>query len=90
MVQALNFSLVCYYTLMVFVALDIGTVIWAKINADLGLPFEISNISFGANMTGLAVGCLLFIPFALKYGRRPVYLLSIAVSLAKAIWQARM
>lgn len=42
------------------------------------------------NTAGLAIGCVLFIPFALKFGRRIVYLFSISVSLATAIWQARM
>lgn len=86
----MNFGLVCYYTLMVFVAVDIGTVIYGQLNEDLGISFEVCNISFGVNTAGLAVGCILFIPFALKFGRRPVYLMSIAVSLATCIWQGKM
>ena len=74
---------------MIFVNLDIGTVIWAPLNIELGIPFEILSISFGVNTAGLAVGCVLFIPLALKFGRRPIYLVSIAVSLGSSIWQAR-
>lgn len=75
---------------MVFVAVDIGTVIYGNLNEDLGISFEVCNISFGVNTAGLAIGCILFIPFALKFGRRPVYLVSITVSLATCIWQGKM
>lgn len=75
---------------MVFVNLDIGTVIWADINEDLGISFELASIGFGVNTAGLAVGCVLFIPLAMKFGRRPIYLVSIAVSLGSTIWQAKM
>lgn len=85
-----NFALVCYYTLMVFVILDIGTVVWGDQIVELGFSVQQLTWSFGVNTAGLAVGCVLFIPFALKFGRRVVYLFSIAVSLACAIWLAKL
>ncbi|GME65696.1 MFS transporter [Neofusicoccum parvum] len=85
-----NFGVVCFYTLMAFVLLDIGTVIWASLNEELGITFEDLNNSFAANTAGLAVGCILFIPVAIKFGRRPVYIASCAVMLASAIWQAKL
>lgn len=88
--KILNFSLVCFYTLMVFVNVDIGTVIWGDLNGDLGISYNILTISFGVNLAALAIGCILFIPFALKFGRRPIYIFSIAASLASAIWQAKI
>lgn len=45
-------------------------------------------MAFAANLAGLAVGCVMFIPFALKYGRKSVYIASVTGSLAAAIWQA--
>ena len=75
---------------MIFVNLDIGTVIWGDTQADLGYTVQDNTWGFGLNTAGLAVGCVLFIPFALKYGRRIVYLFSTSVSLATAIWQAKM
>ena len=75
---------------MVFVNLDVGTVIYDTLNADLGISYNAEEIAFGLNTAGLAVGCLLFIPFALKFGRRSVYLVSILVSLASAVWQAEV
>jgi MFS family permease len=50
---------------------------------------DLNNI-YGANLAGLAVGCILFIPFALKYGRRVVYLFSVTVTLASTIWMAQV
>lgn len=86
----LNFALVSFYTLMVFVNLDIGTVIWGNLIVDLGFSYKIETYAFGVNTAGLAVGCILLVPLALKFGRRPIYLVSLAVDLATAIWQAKM
>lgn len=88
--KALQFGLVSFYTLMVFVNVDIGTVSWGPLNTDLGISFAVLTGSFGLCCAGLAVGCVVFIPFALKFGRRPIYLVSITVSLAAAVWSGRM
>lgn len=39
---------------------------------------------------GLAIGCIFFIPFVHKYGRRPLYIFSVAVQFASCIWQAEV
>ncbi|KIW18432.1 hypothetical protein PV08_02720 [Exophiala spinifera] len=88
--KSLNFGLTCYYTLMVFVLVAISTVIYGPLMTEFGFDIEVLNEGFGANTAGLAVGCVLFIPLALKFGRRPVYLVSFTMSLATAIWQARL
>ena len=88
--KAWNFTLVSFYILMVFVNLDIGTVIWGDTSRELGYTIQENTWGFGINCLGLAFGCILFIPFALKYGRRPVYIISTAVDMATAIWQAKM
>lgn len=88
--KGVNFGLTCYYTLMVFVLVDISTVIYGPLMVEFGFDIEVLNDGFGANTAGLAVGCVLFIPFALKFGRRPVYLASFALSIAVAIWQAKL
>ena len=75
---------------MVFVNVDIGTVIWGDLIVDFGFTVQDLTWSFGMNCAGLAIGCVLFIPFALKFGRRLIYHLSTAVSLAAAIWMARI
>ncbi|KKY14476.1 putative major facilitator superfamily [Diplodia seriata] len=85
-----NFSIVLFYSLMAFVDLDIGTVIWGDLNAELGISYSNLNNSFAANCAGLAVGCIFLIPYTLKYGRRPIYILSCSLMLASAVWQAKM
>lgn len=86
----LNFGLVSFYVLMVFVNVDIGTVIWGPVNEELGISFAAMSASFGINCAGLALGCVIFIPFALKFGRRSIYIVSVAGSMATSIWQGRM
>lgn len=48
------------------------------------------NNSYAAGTAALAVGCPLFVPFALRYGRRPVYLFTSAVIVGMAAWSAKM
>lgn len=57
---------------------------------ELGYTFDALNNSYATGTAMLAVGALLFIPFALKYGRRPIYLLSLLGQFAIAIWAAKM
>ncbi|WPH03556.1 Hypothetical protein R9X50_00643700 [Acrodontium crateriforme] len=85
--KTVNFSLVCLYTLLVFVNVDVGTVDYQQLYDELDIGFDQEQVAYGLNTLGLAVGSILFIPFALKYGRRPVYILSIIVSIAGAVWQ---
>ncbi|KAK5719925.1 hypothetical protein LTR15_007198 [Elasticomyces elasticus] len=47
------------------------------------------NNSFAANVAGLAVGCIIMVPMAIIFGRRPVYILSTAIQLGSGIWSAR-
>ncbi|EPE34391.1 MFS general substrate transporter [Glarea lozoyensis ATCC 20868] len=85
-----NFSLVCLYTIATFVLLDVGAVIWTPVNLELGISYENLNNAYASNTGGLALGCILLVPLAIKYGRRPVYILSAAVQFASAIWQAKI
>jgi len=56
----------------------------------LGLSVWILNAGAASNYAGLAVGCIFFMPFVHKYGRRPLYIFSCAVQLAGCIWQAKV
>jgi MFS family permease len=67
-------------------SLDIGPVVWQIYNEELGITYNELNDTFAANCAGLAVGCIIFIPFAIKYGRRPVYIIAFAM----AVWQAKL
>ncbi|OCK73178.1 MFS general substrate transporter [Lepidopterella palustris CBS 459.81] len=88
--KGVNFTIVCFYALMQFTFLDIGTVIWTQLNTELGISIEIMNASFAANTGGLAIGCFFLVPIAVNYGRRVVYLSTTAVQFILAVWQAKM
>lgn len=71
-------------------SLDVGGVCWGIWVELWNTTFNDLNNIYGANLAGLAVGCILFVPFALKYGRRVVYIFSITVTLASTIWMSQV
>jgi MFS family permease len=73
---------------MDFALLDIATVIYPEYNELLGISYPDLNNTYAANCVGLAFGCVFFIPLALKYGRRPIYLASTLALFLSAIWLA--
>ncbi|EKG15153.1 Major facilitator superfamily [Macrophomina phaseolina MS6] len=56
----------------------------------MGLTFEQLNNAQSANLAGLAMGCVFFIPLTKKYGRRSTYVVSTAVMAAIAWWSTYM
>ncbi|KAF4466388.1 major facilitator superfamily transporter [Fusarium albosuccineum] len=86
----LNFGLAAFYSLMVFALIDAATPTWAPMNEQLGFSYNTLNNSYAAGCGALAVGACVLIPFALKYGRRPVYIFSSAIQLGVCIWSAQM
>lgn len=63
---------------------------WAPMNEELGFDYGILNDSYATGSATLCVGGLVFIPFTLKYGRRPVYIFSLLLQLACSIWSANI
>lgn len=63
---------------------------WSLYYSELGISYTELNNTFATNCAGLAVGCVIFIPFALKFGRRPVYIISTFITFGMAIWQAAL
>jgi MFS family permease len=57
---------------------------------ELNFSVDTLNAQSAVNYGGLAVGCIFFMPFVHKYGRRPIYILSVALQFAACIWQARI
>ncbi|KAJ3497067.1 hypothetical protein NLG97_g2186 [Lecanicillium saksenae] len=86
----INFGLACLYTFVIYVVIDIATVVYGQVHEELGFSFQQLNQSFAVSDAGIAIGGIFFIPFALRFGRRPVYLLSILILVGTTIWQARM
>ncbi|KAJ6072388.1 hypothetical protein N7467_010473 [Penicillium canescens] len=86
----LNFGLVCYYVVMVLALIDVATVTWGPVNLELGFSYAILNDSYAAGCGSLCIGGLFLVPFALKYGRRPIYIFSTAIQCGISIWSAKM
>lgn len=57
-------------------------------NLELGFSYELLLNSYAVGSGTLCLGGLLFTPFALKFGRRPIYVLSILAQVAVSIWAA--
>ncbi|EXJ83940.1 hypothetical protein A1O3_04607 [Capronia epimyces CBS 606.96] len=68
--------------------LAINPVVWQDYNTLYGISFAQLNYTYAAQCIGMAFGCVFFIPFALKYGRKPVYIASTFVVFLTAVWQA--
>ncbi|POR33087.1 Major facilitator superfamily transporter [Tolypocladium paradoxum] len=82
----LNYGVVLVYVLFTFTLLDIAAVAYSQLVDELGMTYQISTIATALNFTGLAIGCVAFIPLTYRYGRRPIYLLSVTVQLVSAVW----
>lgn len=85
----MNFALANFFVVITFVLVDIGVVIYGPYG-DLGISYETINNGWALNYAGLAVGCILFIPFVYRYGRRPVYIFSMLFQFAATIWNAKL
>lgn len=57
---------------------------------ELGFTIELLNNGYATGSAALAVGALIFIPFALKFGRRTMYLVSLLGQMAVMVWSAKM
>lgn len=66
-----------------------ATPLWVSINIETGVSLNDLNNAYATSSGALAVGCIFFVPLALKFGRRPVYIVTALVMTASAIWQGR-
>ncbi|CAI7586373.1 unnamed protein product [Penicillium viridicatum] len=88
--KAANFAVVLAMTIVIFTAINIQPLFWQEMTVDMEVTYDELNNAVSVNFVGLATGCILFIPFAKKYGRRPVYIVSAALMLATAFWSSTM
>ncbi|KAK7419043.1 hypothetical protein QQX98_003545 [Neonectria punicea] len=88
--KTLHMTLLSLYAMMVFAILCVSVPLWQDFNEELGMSYDQLNNGYATNMATLAVGCIIFIPIALRIGRRPVYIVTGLIMLASAIWQAKM
>jgi MFS family permease len=57
---------------------------------DLNVSINQLSNAQSAQLAGLAMGCIFFIPFTIKYGRRSTYIFSTALMAAVSWWTSRM
>ncbi|KAF4546744.1 Major facilitator superfamily [Lasiodiplodia theobromae] len=88
--KALQVTLLSFYTIFVFATLTVGVPVWTNINMELGISFDNLTNSFATNLAALSIGCWLFVPIALRYGRRPVYIVTSLILFGVSIWAAEM
>ncbi|KAJ3549942.1 hypothetical protein NM208_g245 [Fusarium decemcellulare] len=88
--KTLHMTLLSLYAMMVFAILCVSVPLWQDFNEELGMSYDMLNNGYATNMAGLAVGCVVFIPIALRIGRRPVYIITGLIMFAASTWQAKM
>ncbi|PLB51405.1 MFS general substrate transporter [Aspergillus steynii IBT 23096] len=86
----LNFGLVTLYVVMVNALINAATPTWGPMQEQLGFSDATLNNSYAIGCGMLAVGAFVLMPFALKFGRRPVYLVSTLLQFGISIWSAKL
>ncbi|EED14247.1 MFS transporter, putative [Talaromyces stipitatus ATCC 10500] len=88
--KAVNYTLVMAVSCLIFTSITIQQNFWQLMVVDLNVTYKQLANSNSVNYVGLSCGCIMFIPFSRKFGRRPIYLISTVLMLATALWSARM
>ncbi|KAG5358660.1 putative MFS-type transporter [Yarrowia sp. B02] len=86
----LNFFIICFFTLMDFTANDVPSVMRPPWRKEFGWSFAELNNTYAISLAGMGLGCPLLVPFANKFGRRPVYLVAAALVVAMVAWMSEM
>ncbi|PHH88932.1 hypothetical protein CDD83_6865 [Cordyceps sp. RAO-2017] len=85
-----NYALLTATTACIFSVLSTQPVFWSQMLEELPVKQADLNASQALQLIGTAVGCIIFVPFTRKYGRRPIYILSVAIVAAATLWSAYM
>ncbi|EFX04651.1 major facilitator superfamily MFS-1 [Grosmannia clavigera kw1407] len=85
----LNFGLAAFFALMVAAQVSATTPTWGPMGDELHFSDAVLNDTYAIGCATLALGGFMLIPFALKYGLRPIYVLTCLAQLGVMIWAAR-
>lgn len=88
--KTIHIILLTFYNLFSNGFTTISTVVWSQMNDELGFAYTDLNYSYATSAAALSVGCIFFTPLAMRFGKRPVYLLTSAILVAGEVWSARM
>ncbi|KAH8688407.1 major facilitator superfamily domain-containing protein [Ilyonectria robusta] len=86
----LNFGLTMAVSIAAFTNLSIQTIFWQQMVVDMNVSYAQLSNAQSAQLAGLAMGCIFFIPFTIKYGRRSTYIISTALMATVSWWTSRM
>ena len=87
--KIINYSLASFYAMMVFAFVNATSPTWGPLADELGFSDATLTNTYAIGCATLAVGAPMLIPFALKYGSRPVYVISSIAQFAISIWAAK-
>ncbi|KAA8917341.1 hypothetical protein TRICI_000496 [Trichomonascus ciferrii] len=85
-----NMTIVSLYTLMCYALLCVAVPSWTTMSKDLGFSFNEFNNSYALSLGTTGIGCILFIPLTIDYGRRPIYIVSGFGMILFCAWSAKM
>ncbi|KAM5341439.1 hypothetical protein ACJ41O_014470 [Fusarium nematophilum] len=88
--KCLNFGLVGFYVLMVSEFINSATPTWGPMQRELGFSDQVLTSSYAIGCAFLAIGAVVLVPFALKFGRRPLYIFSSLVQCGVSVWSAKI
>ncbi|KAJ4252440.1 hypothetical protein NW762_011041 [Fusarium torreyae] len=88
--KSLNYGLTLLYCLCVFALICISTPTWGPMAIELEFSDEILTYSYAAGSASLALSTFFLLPFAIKFGRRPIYVLSLALQIVIGVWAAKI
>ncbi|TQV90056.1 Major facilitator superfamily transporter [Cordyceps javanica] len=86
--KAFSIGLVLLYVMLTFVQLDIGVIAFAQYQNELGFNINTLNSGQAMGYAGLGLSSILFVPLMNKYGRRPIYVISLVLQVAACVWLA--
>lgn len=87
--KRINFGLAAWYAFLNFGYISAVTPTWIPMNEQLGFSYAILNDAYALGGAGTALAAFVLVPFALKYGRRPIYIVSTVLQFAIAVWSAK-
>lgn len=83
-------SIVAYLIDIPEFSLSTQAIFWQQMIVDLDTTYTQLNNAMSVNFVGLSTGCIMFIPLAKKYGRRPIYIASTMLMLLASFWTSRL
>ncbi|KAK3626956.1 hypothetical protein LTR56_019495 [Elasticomyces elasticus] len=87
--KILNYFLASFYAMMVFTFVNATSPTWGPLADELGFSDDTLTNTYAIGCATLALGAPMLIPFALKYGSRPVYVFSSVAQFGISIWAAK-